>query len=144
MGLTEWDYFVQDYLSDEGEMREGKLKSDLVNRLRARLHGAVVLRHEDEATAGVPDISITHKRRTVWIEVKFANPRVRGKDIQKHIARQLELVGHCFYVIYYMNAYDEEKTFVVNPKDLDDWMLRGVMEEGFHHDFVVDHVENIL
>lgn len=58
-------------------MTESYVKSELVRYLRCAFPAAVVIRHEDVATAGVPDISLTYAGNTWWVEVKVAR---RGKD----------------------------------------------------------------
>ena len=59
-------------------MIESDLKRGLVKALR-KIPGAVVYRHEDQFTAGMPDISITKRGRVVWIEVKFDRDGRRAK-----------------------------------------------------------------
>lgn len=52
-------------------MKEADLKRRLVKALGSSLPGAVIYRHEDTFTAGIPDISVTWGGITSWWEVKY-------------------------------------------------------------------------
>jgi hypothetical protein len=52
-------------------VNEGTLKRALVKAIRAAMPGAVVYRHEDTFSAGIPDISVTWQGITSWWEVKY-------------------------------------------------------------------------
>ena len=56
-------------------MNEATLKSSLVGVLKNTMPGAVVVRHEDKFKAGVPDISVTWRGTTSWVEVKYERKR---------------------------------------------------------------------
>jgi len=73
-------------------MNEATCKAALCKLLRATLPGAVVYRHEDQFTAGIPDISVTWRGRTVWVEVKLDRPGRRAvvTAAQALALRQLE------------------------------------------------------
>ena len=79
---------------------EAALKDKLVETFRKICPGAVVLRHEDKNTAGIPDISITWRRYTTWLEVKYANPSYTCRGLQKFTCAKLEAEGRCWFVIY--------------------------------------------
>jgi hypothetical protein len=70
-------------------MDETKRKKQLVERLKSRWPFLVVLRHEDLRTAGIPDISVSRGRTTLWIEVKFGK-KARTTGIQYEMIRQLD------------------------------------------------------
>ncbi len=53
-------------------MTEADLKRRLVRALKSTMPGAVVFRHEDQFTAGIPDISVTWAGITTWWEVKYS------------------------------------------------------------------------
>jgi hypothetical protein len=55
---------------------EASLKRGLVAAIKDAMPGAVVFRHEDKFTGGIPDLSVTWNGRTVWIEVKRAGEPV--------------------------------------------------------------------
>ena len=82
-------------------MREGDLTRKLVAHLRKELPKAVVLRHVDAVTAGVPDVSVTLCGRTTWLEVKHVNPHERHGAVQALMCQRLGKAGHCYYVYFY-------------------------------------------
>lgn len=54
-------------------MTESQFQSKLRRALQARLPKAVIWKHNDRFTAGIPDLSVTcgvHPKRTTWIELK--------------------------------------------------------------------------
>jgi hypothetical protein len=59
----------------------------------------VVLRHEDMYTAGHPDISVTGRGRTLWIEVKWLRLDWKNK-LQRETCRRLEQSGLFFVLTY--------------------------------------------
>lgn len=52
-------------------MSEKKFIKKVIAHLRSAMPGAVVIRHEDKFTKGIPDASITAGGRTVWLEFKW-------------------------------------------------------------------------
>ncbi len=84
-------------------MKEGEVNRRLVKALRKELPGAVVFKHADQITAGVPDISVTWRRRTAWVEVKVIRQgkTFQSRGLQDMMMHRLSLAGHAFYVVYY-------------------------------------------
>ena len=72
-------------------MRESDLKRRLVKAILATHPGAVVYRHEDAFTAGIPDISVTWAGLTSWWEVKHEPLGRTSKltKLQEHELRRL-------------------------------------------------------
>ena len=61
----------------------------------------VALRHEDKMSSGIPDISVTVARRTVWVEAKIRRKgSYDGTEIQRFTLRQLESKGLALYIVY--------------------------------------------
>jgi len=83
---------------------EATLTRALVKVLRAGLPGAVVIKHADRFTAGVPDLSVTWGGRTTWLEVKYANPRLLSRGIQDLTMRGLARAGSAYYVVYFASG----------------------------------------
>jgi hypothetical protein len=52
-------------------VNEANLKARLRVAIRFALPRAVVYRHEDKFTGGIPDFSVTMNRQSLWIEVKY-------------------------------------------------------------------------
>lgn len=75
---------------------ESQFTSKLLRALRARMPNAVVLKHSDSFSGGIPDFSITNfdsyiaENKTVWIEVKLLGPpSVIFKPLQVEMLRRL-------------------------------------------------------
>lgn len=69
-------------------MTESKFTSKLLKELRLRLPGAVIFKHNDIGTAGIPDISITNERRTIWLEIKDSENKKKDR-LQTETLRRL-------------------------------------------------------
>lgn len=122
-------------------MTEATLKTQLVFALKAELENAVIFRHEDMFQAGIPDISVTWHRCTTWLEVKYARPYARGKNLQLMRALQLETEGRCWYVIYAEYPDGEKQTRIVRPSELAAKDIPGERTTtGFNHNFVVQFI----
>lgn len=117
---------------------------------------AVVLKHRDETTAGVPDLSITAAGKTSWLEVKYLRPGETPSQVRKHFPRRqlqaclrLGQAGECHYLVAYGRA-GELRAAVLDVEEAEalalrqDW--RGLDHGGefnevvrryvhhFHHD----------
>jgi hypothetical protein len=82
-------------------VNEASVTSVLLSVLRHRLPGFVVLKHNDAKTAGIPDISVTGRGLTTWLEIKV------GETIESRMMQQIMLQrlfvasrGGAFYVLY--------------------------------------------
>jgi hypothetical protein len=81
----------------ENKVTETQFTSKLTKALREQLEpGYIVWKHADGYTAGIPDISISWGRDTLWIEVKLANNPKLFEPLQMAMLKKLE--GH--YVIW--------------------------------------------
>jgi len=114
-------------------------------KMREQLKGAVVLRHEDYFSAGIPDFSVT-LNGTTWIEVKHAKPYIKGKKIQAYTADQLNKNGRCFYVVY-RDIRGVLDTLIIDPaevlKDIKNCMNNPITAvSGFSHQYVIDFLLN--
>ncbi len=77
--------------------QEVMYRESLVRELR--LHpGAVVFRHEDILTAGIPDISITCWRSTLWVEAKDIAGELTAGQLWN--LRLLSRVGYALVVVF--------------------------------------------
>lgn len=122
-------------------MTETKLKAILTRKLRKDLSGAVVLRHEDQYSSGIPDISITWKGSTTWLEVKLAKPKLIGKGIQRITMQCLAENGQCWYAIYLLENDLNKWTIFADPRI--DWEDSKEICSSFNHQFVVDCIKKI-
>jgi hypothetical protein len=126
----------------EEDMTEAKLKGKLMEKIHAKHPEWVAFRHEDKSLSGVPDLSITARWKTVWIEVKAANPDFETSGVQD--LTMLRLAGQgvpAYYLIYDVAA---DQTRLVHPKDYAKWAQSGLVEEGIDHDWVIEHIERFV
>ncbi len=94
-------------LSRGGEkVTEATVVRDIVKGLRSRLPGAVVFKHADISTAGIPDISISYRNHTTWVEVKLLRRNETRSQTGQHFdhlqlatARLLDRQVETFYLI---------------------------------------------
>lgn len=87
-------------------INERNITEKLMERLRADLRGAVVIKHADSFTAGVPDVSVSIVGSTNWIEVKY----LRAGDSLRKVIGWKQLIfchelstttnGRCWVVVY--------------------------------------------
>lgn len=68
-------------------MIESKFTQRLLKALRTEMPGAIILKHSDRYTGGMPDFSITREGRTTWCEVKVTTQPGTGS---KENARMFE------------------------------------------------------
>lgn len=118
-------------------MTEKPLKAKLVSRMRDRQPANVVFRHEDLYAAGIPDISVTGWRNTLWIEVKALGTKktMQGRGIQRHTMERLAAAGLAVYVVY-------TKLGVIVQKV--DGTIIGQRDGKDRHDYAAGVLYNIL
>lgn len=122
--------------------REASLKSSLRDAFKSTIPMAVVLRHEDRFTAGIPDFSVTAAKRTVWLEVKHGTPDFDSPGVQELMCTRLARNGYCWYVVYEERNL-QLKTLIIEPRKI---ATREPQEwcEGFDHQFVANFVRAVL
>ncbi len=76
-------------------MNEAQFKGKFVKFFRTKYPSLVIFRHEDQFTAGIPDISITRSIRTLWLEAKVT-PGEKVGGIQDETLRRLG----GYYIVY--------------------------------------------
>ena len=79
-------------------MNEATLLSRLAKTCKDRMPGCVVFKHFDVATDGMPDLSITWGKCTIWVEGKYDRGRVRAT--QAITMWRLGQVGLAFFVSF--------------------------------------------
>lgn len=121
---------------------EKEPKADLVKHLKKYLPLAVVFRHEDHFTSGIPDISVSWKGHTWWIEVKEF-PGKKGRAIQNATACLLKRQGYdCFYVIYHKTR---NRIYIVEPEKYDNWNKEcSGSWSGYDHGRVIEWIKNSI
>jgi len=125
-------------------MTEKELKAQFVAKARKRFRGAVVLRHEDLFTAGIPDISITYHGITMWLEVKYKrfNKQMKMRLVQKLTCQNLADNGFCLILIY-EDTYEGPVTHLVEPKNVETWQTKKnhFHVTGYNHDQILDELD---
>jgi len=106
---------------------------------KERLQGAVLLRHEDVRTAGIPDLSVTLRGKTSWWEFKHATPNYPSTGIQELTCLRLAAAGTCFYVIYHEEG-NYKRTLIIHPRNIKT-LDPEVWQPGFDHSFVIDYIK---
>jgi hypothetical protein len=104
-------------------MTEATALAAFMQKLRAQLQDAVVMKHADLGLKGMPDCSITYQGLTLWLEAKLLDAlrehtcfpghdclpkaiqkRVAGSPVQLNVCRRLARAGHCLYLIWFRKA----------------------------------------
>jgi hypothetical protein len=124
-------------------MNEATHKTKLVKKGRTLHPGYIFLRHEDLWTSGIPDISITGNKRTVWIEVKFADPDFESKGNQDLTMLRLSISGLAYYVIF-VDDETGQSVRIVSPSDYQHWRTKGISILGFDYEWVLKFIARIL
>ena len=117
-------------------MNEKSLVLALVKVLRVELQNCVIFKHADRVTAGIPDLSVTWRRRTTWLEVKYANPKVVDRGLQNFVMKQLAISGSAYYVIYDVPG---SRTLIVRPSEIEGNLWKTLLQAnapGFDHHLV--------
>jgi len=72
-------------------VNEATLVKELEKALKTEMPGCAVQKHNDASTAGIPDLSVTWRGRTAWVEVKYDRPKARAtvSALQKLALRRL-------------------------------------------------------
>ena len=124
-------------------MNESILKSALCQLARAPLQKYVVIRHEDRFTDGIPDISVTGRGKTSWIEVKYANPKFQCRGIQELTMKRLALAGLAYFVVYWEQGKDK-LTFIVDPTEIGNEVKTWAkFTRGFDHEWVIRFIQEL-
>jgi hypothetical protein len=124
-------------------MNEAVLKAALVQETRVALKQAVVFRHEDKFTHGIPDMSVTFNRGVSWWEAKYATPKFVSRGIQELTMLRLNRASFARYVVYW-EVGRARRTYIIDPSQigapLEEW---DNFMEGFNHTFVVDYIREL-
>jgi len=117
---------------------EARSKAELVKKLK-RIPYLVVLRHEDEFTAGIPDISISLGDRTLWLEIKRVPYKLR--ELQHYTLQRLARSSSDGKPAGYYVIYDKTGTKAsIVPPDEDMIHKRSWNDRG--HDVVIEFVRD--
>lgn len=126
-------------------IRENVLTSDLVRHVKLVVPGAVVFKHTDAMTAGVPDISITYNGITLWLEGKVSRGggKPEGTGVQLLTMQRLFNHGRAAYVVWWQRD-SERRTYILTPRQFGAWELGDEFAGGWRHDYVVRYLRSKL
>lgn len=79
-------------------MTESQFTCKLLKLLRQAMPDAVVLKHNDAMTSGIPDFSVSLAGRTLWVEVKLSTAARNKMFAPLQVEMIYKLRGR--YVIY--------------------------------------------
>lgn len=123
-------------------MNEAKLNQDLKKALKLAFPSAVVLKHNDRTTSGIPDLSITYLGSTTWLETKLADPEIRDTAIQRDVCIRTSKAGCCLYVIF--DNKNTPSTNIVHPLNLQIWRTDPLQRwPGFNNTLVVNYIRSL-
>jgi hypothetical protein len=126
-------------------MTERTLTTALKNALRTAMPGAVVIKHHDAITAGVPDLSVTWRGTTTWLEVKFLNPRLLKRPLQHQVMLSLEREGSALYVLYLARPFPHSVICLPSQVDthgLEAWTFES-SHSGYAQPFVAGFIKSL-
>lgn len=111
---------------------EKSLLANLLNSLRKEIPRAVIFKHADSWTVGMPDVSISFNYKTTWIEAKLG-PKFSSTGIQDLTMLRLEKEAHCAKYVVFLQE-DKKQTYIVSPKNLTRWREEpDFVFEGFNN-----------
>lgn len=126
-------------------MTESELTKRLKKRIKERLPRAIVLKHADRFTAGIPDMSITLNGDTSWWEIKHITKPgpAESRGIQNLTAMNLALEGICWYIVF-ESSVAGHFWYVVEPRFVTVSVLKATWSGAKHdYDAIVDVIAKV-
>jgi hypothetical protein len=130
---------------------EDAVRTPCVQFIGRELPKAVIFRHEDKFTGGVPDMSVSTGKLTSWWEFKLLDPKrysaaphVRHRGLQSVRMLQLAVIGPAFYIVFADDT--QRRTLIVRPIDYHRAVTNrrpfetDLYAAGFNYRFVVDFI----
>lgn len=127
-------------------MLESKPKGILAKKMRLRLVGFEIIRHEENFTYGVADISATGLKKTSWWEIKMltpSKPEIKKQPTQEFRMLRLATYGYAKYVVFEIWPDGAKSTYIFNPIDLPNWREAAEVRGGFDYNWIIDEVLKI-
>lgn len=122
-------------------MNEAYLKSRLKKAIQRR-SSALVYRHEDSFTAGIPDMSVNRDGGCVWVEVKYERPGRRSRPTAAQDQALRRIRG--LLVTYGCDRGGVKTATVIECLPAEDVVLLHCAASQFPHDAVAAVVLNRL
>ncbi len=139
---------------------EASLSQGLVSHLKQEFPEAIIFRHEDQFTAGIPDISFTWGgvlwSGTTWLETKHVTPKksiraTKSFPLQEQIGIELSCWTNARFIVFEerkIGVKDFDKpilsnmTYIAHPGIIEEFR-NGLSAEGFSYVFVADYLRKI-
>lgn len=115
-------------------MNERSLLSACLKHLRMTT-GAVIIKHNDAYTSGIPDVSITWRGCTSWWEFKHGDKVKWANPLQQLTCKRFASAGQCYIVLYEARG-EFNRTVILTPDGVELASARG-----FDHKFVARFME---
>lgn len=80
-------------------MTEKDLTATCRRELQQGLAGALVLKHNDRMTSGIPDVSVSWKNATTWLEFKIHSVKWRPGQLETCVQLERQ-TQRCWIVVY--------------------------------------------
>jgi hypothetical protein len=107
-------------------MNEASVTGDLLEKIRMAAPSAVLFKHADKSTKGMPDVSMSWRRKTVWMEFKYVKKLKEGLFSEKHLGniflhdpaqmltmRRLARSAHAsFYLLFFAGTGRNQALYV--------------------------------
>lgn len=106
---------------------EAKVLAKVVKELKRRLPGAVIFKHSDIRTAGIPDLSVSFGGHTAWVEGKYLRDETASTvkkafgALQLATAVLLNLQSEVVYLVAYEGG---RRAALIKPTDVREVLLR--------------------
>ena len=68
-------------------MKEADIVAKIEAKIQEKLPGAVILKHNDFSSTGIPDLSISYRVRTTWVEVKLLKEKETPSSLKRHFSK---------------------------------------------------------
>jgi len=92
---------------------EAVITKSLMAALNLAMPGGVGFKHFDVSTDGIPDISFTWAKRTLWVEVKYGEGEIRPGQLIT--MRRLGQTGIAYYVRFGFRLDGSPRTVIGTP-----------------------------
>lgn len=122
-------------------MKESVLYKKIREACELAMPGCVIFKVFDNTTDGIPDMAVTWGGRTVWLEVKYADPEYEETELQRLVMSRLSRTGMAYYVVFKFEdgAAVQDTTRVLSGKG-----EQIVMRERFSHHFVAEFLREAI
>lgn len=126
-------------------MTEAEITASLLERLRDSWKTAVVFKHDDNLTFGIPDMSVSGHGITSWWEIKVARDgKIDDNPQQNFTCKRLFAVVPCFYIIF---EEPRHAIYICTPEAASHYgtsaFRAAVRIEGWRYEYIVNVIRTL-